>query len=123
MGVPPSKRGDCLHLARERTSDIYYNHEDNENDGGGGHGYGRGSGGGEKRSQQVLDHDEQAARRKKVRSVGWQGSNTADSQAPDVADMILALWMQNARKGQCQANAMKADRTRKKVQAWLESAE
>jgi len=36
------------------------------------------------------------------------------------ADMVFALWMHSARKGQRQAEVMKADRTRDKVQTWLD---
>jgi hypothetical protein len=54
--------------------------------------------------------DHAAARRAEKRRDG----TTADSQTPDFADMILALWMHNARKGQRQARAMKAEKTREK---------
>ena len=67
----------------------------------------------------IMLHGLPGERRK--RRVGGQASNTADSQTPDFADMILALWMHNARKGQRQARAMKAEKTREKVRTWLDS--
>jgi Na+-transporting methylmalonyl-CoA/oxaloacetate decarboxylase gamma subunit len=57
------------------------------------------------------------------RSFGRQAHNLADSQEPDLADMVLALWTHNARKGPRQADAKKVDRTQEKVRAWLDSAE
>ena len=120
-GLPP-----FLDFARERTKDIYYDNGDNddENDDGGGGGGGDGGNGGDgklrsKHTQQKLDRIAPAARREKMRG-DQQASNTADSQAPDFADMLMALW---TRKGQRQAHAMKADRTCEKVQSWLDSAE
>lgn len=124
-----------MNFARERTRNIYYNQVDNGDDenGGGAGGSGGGGGGdggngggvsghGEKHSQQMSDRAARA-NRWAARGVGLQASNTVDSQASDVADMVLALWMQNAGKAQRQAHAMKAGRTREKVRTWLDSAE
>lgn len=131
-----------MDFARTRTRHIYYNDGDNNGNengaGGGGAGDGSGSGGGGgngdsggggpsgdgqggTRSQQIIDHNTRAAKRAKYS--GQQASSTADSEAPDIADMVLSLWMHNARKVQPQVHAMKAARTREKVGTWLDSAE
>ena len=118
-----------VNLARDRTRDIYYPNDDNdyENGDGGDGGDGEphddvsGVGQSKKRSKKMLDRDVRAARREEKRRVGRQESNTADSQTPDYADMILALWVLNTRKGRRQAGAMKAEKTREKVQTWLDS--
>ena len=127
-GVP-----EFMAFARIQTRNIYYNdNEDNnndENDDGIGHNrqgrQGRGGRGdrrgkpdnsqSEKRRQQAQDREERAA--------GQEAGDTADPQEPDIADIVCALWMQSARKGQHQAHSMKEDRTREKVERWLESAE
>ena len=91
-----------VNFARGRTKDIYYpdyGHNDDENG----------------------DRDARAARREEKRRVGWQASSAVDSQTPDYTDMILGLWMHNARKGRRQARAMKAEKTREKVRTWLDS--
>ncbi|KIL67119.1 hypothetical protein M378DRAFT_328945 [Amanita muscaria Koide BX008] len=44
-------------------------------------------------------------------------------QEVDYADMLMALWMRNAKKCPRQAQAKKADRSREKVRTWLEFAE
>lgn len=114
-------------FARIQTKNIYYNNNENnindESDDGSAH---NGHGGrrdrrgkpdnsqSEKRRQQAQDREERA---------GQEAGNTADPQEPDIADIVCALWMQSARKGQHQAHAMKEDRTREKVERWLESAE
>ncbi|KAF8235720.1 hypothetical protein L208DRAFT_1422326 [Tricholoma matsutake] len=99
-------------LARNHTEDIYYDNGCNDDNHGGGDNV---------CSQQKRDRDARAANRQT--KFGWQASDITGSQSPDFADMILGLWMQNARKGLHKAHAMKADRTREKVQTWLESAE
>ncbi|KAF8671731.1 hypothetical protein AX14_005652 [Amanita brunnescens Koide BX004] len=119
MVVPPSKRGE------QRTRNIYYHDDDDENGDGGDDG-GDGepdvdvSGVDLKRYQQRLGIDARAARREQKKK---QASNTkaADSQTPDFADIILGLWMHNARQGQRQARAMKTEKTREKVRTWLDS--
>jgi hypothetical protein len=88
-----------MDFARTCTRHIYYN----------------------RRSQRIIDRDARAAKRAKVS--GQQASSTADSEAPDIADMVLSLWMHNASKVQRQVHAMKAGRTREKVGKWLASAE
>jgi len=77
--------------------------------GGRGIGIGRGSNGNESCA-------ERAARR--ARAIDQ--ANIADSW-DDYADVVLALWMQNATKRQQQAEAKKVDRTRDEVQKWLDS--
>jgi hypothetical protein len=72
-----------------------------------------------KHHQQVQDRDERPTKRANRRA-GQEG-NTANPQEPDIANMVCALWMQNARKGQHQVHATKADRNQKKVEGWLES--
>ncbi len=112
-----------MNLARQRTRHIYYDDDDNDDDdenGDGGSDGGDGepdvdvSGVDQQRRKPKLDR---AARREKKK----QEAQAADSQTPDFADMILALWMHNARKGQRQARAMKAEKTREKVRTWLDS--
>ncbi len=112
-------------FARGRTKNIYYpENDDNDDENGEGGGGGEpdynvsGVGQSKKRSQQMLDRDARAARREEKRRVGWQASST---ETPDFADMILGLWMHNARKGRRQARAMKAEKTREKVRTWLGS--
>ncbi|KAF8309777.1 hypothetical protein F5887DRAFT_1153856 [Amanita rubescens] len=89
-----------VNLARQRTRHIYYDDV---------------SGVDQERRQQQLDA--RAARRERKK----QEAQAADSQTPDIADIILGLWTHNARKGQRQARAMKAEKTREKVQTWLDS--
>ncbi|KIL55822.1 hypothetical protein M378DRAFT_90221, partial [Amanita muscaria Koide BX008] len=104
-----------VNLARQRTRDIYYH-----NDSGDGEPDVDVSGVDQKCYQQRLDSDARAARREQKKK---QASNTkaADSQTPDFADIILGLWMHNARQGQRQARVMKAEKTREKVRTWLDS--
>ena len=112
-----------MDFARTRTRHIYYNDGDNNGDengdGGGGGSSDVGQGG--RRSQRIIDRNARAAKRAKVSS--QQASSTADSEAPDIADMVLSLWMHNARKVQRKVDATKAGRTREKVETWLDSAE
>ena len=115
-----------VNLTRQRTRHIYYDDDDNDDDDKNSDGGGDGgdeepdidvSGVDQKRRQQKLDRDEWAAGREKKK----QEVQAADSQTPDFADMILVLWMHNAKKGQRQARAMKAEKTREKVRTWLDS--
>ncbi|KIL55307.1 hypothetical protein M378DRAFT_188679 [Amanita muscaria Koide BX008] len=108
-----------VNLARQRTRHIYYD-DDDSGDGGDGEPYVDVSGVDQKRYQQRLDSDARAARREQKKK---QASNTkaADSQTPDLPDIILGLWMHNARQGQRQARAMKANKTQEKVRTWLDS--
>jgi len=119
-GVPEFKEFACIHTQR-----IYYNDGDNNGNKNGDSGDGGPSdnGQGGRRSQQIIDCDAQTAKQAQVKDSGQQASSTADSEAPNIADMVLGLWMHNARKVQHQAHAMKADRTREKVGKWLASAE
>jgi hypothetical protein len=120
-----------VNLIRGRTRDIYYNEGDDNDDengddvddenGDGGDSGDESDNSVRRRLQQRRDHDARAARREEKRRVGWQASKAADSQAPDFFDIILALRMHNARKGQCQARAKKAEKTRENVQRWLDS--
>jgi hypothetical protein len=112
-----------MDFARTRTRDIYYNDGDNNGDENGDSGGGGPSGDGQggRRSQQKIDRDARDAKRAKYR--GQQGNSTAESEAPDIADMVMSLWMHNARKVQRQVHAMKAHRAREKVGMWLASAE
>ncbi|KAF8632051.1 hypothetical protein AX15_002073 [Amanita polypyramis BW_CC] len=106
-----------VNFVRGRTRDIYYpDYDDDENGNRVPDDNALGISQSKKHSQQALDRDARAARREQKRRVGWQASSTVDSQTPD-----LTLWMYNARKGQHQAHAMKAEKTREKVQAWLDS--
>jgi len=123
-------------FTRMCTRNSYYDNldnGDNENgDGGSGEG-GNGGGGGGSDHRNIGGHGEssqqnpcaeRAANRQK-RRLGRQleSSNPADPQAPDLADMLLALWMHNARKRQRRAHEKKVERTQEKVRAWLDSAE
>lgn len=108
-----------LNFSRTQTRNIYYNNN-NRNENGDGRGR-SGDSKSEKRRQQKQDCQERAIRWEN-RCADQEAGNTA-AQEPDVADIILTLWMQNARKGQHQAHAMKADRNREKVEGWLESVE
>ncbi|KAF8340795.1 hypothetical protein F5887DRAFT_888503 [Amanita rubescens] len=87
-----------VNLARQRTGHIYYDDD-------------------QERRQQQLDRHVRAARREGKK----QEAQAADSQTPDIADIILGLWKYNARKGQRQARTMKAEKTREKVRTWLDS--
>ncbi|KAF8340798.1 hypothetical protein F5887DRAFT_1136407 [Amanita rubescens] len=98
-----------VNLARQRTRHIYYDddaNDDDENDGGG-----DGSDGEPHVDVSGVDQEQ----RKK------QEAHAADSQTPDIADIILGLWMHNAREGQRQARTMKAEKTQEKVRTWLDS--
>ena len=96
-------------FARTRTRHIYYNDGDNNGDKNGDSRDGGPSGDGQggRRSQQIIDRDARAAKRaaKRAKDSGPQASSTADSEAPDIADMVLSLWMHNARKVRRQADA------------------
>jgi hypothetical protein len=115
-------------LARKHTRDIYYDDDgdDNENGDGGDDGSDGSDrephvdvlGVDQKPPQQQLNCDVQVADRQGRKK---QEAQAADSQTPDFADIILGLWMHNARKGQCQAHAMKAEKTQEKVRTWLDS--
>jgi hypothetical protein len=109
-----------MDFARTHTRHIYYNDVDNNGDknrdSGGGGPSGDGQGG--RRSQQKIDCDARAPKRAKYR-----GQQAAESEAPDIADMVMSLWMHNARKVQRQVHAMKAHRAQEKVGMWLASAE
>ena len=113
-----------IHFAQQRTRDIYHHKDDKKNGDGGDGGDGEPdvdvSGVDLKRYQQRLGIDARAARQEQKKK---QASNTkaADSQTPDFADIILGLWMHNARQGQRQARAMKTEKTREKVRTWLDS--
>jgi hypothetical protein len=100
-------------LARQRTRNIYYDDDDNDD----GAPHVDVSGVDQERRQQQLDRHARAARRRRKK----QEAQAADSQTPDFADIILGLWMHNARKGQRQARAMKAEKTQEKVRTWLDS--
>ena len=136
-------------FARQRTRRIYYDNGNNHSDGngagaggagdgsggGGGAGDGSGSGGGagpsgddqdENCLGQKTDHALRAARqaaRQAGDSVGQLASSTEDSEAPDIADMVLGLWMHNVRRLQPQVHAMEAGQTKEKVGKWLDSME
>jgi len=125
-----------IDFARGRTRDVYYTNGDggdDENgdddgvrrrrrdgaDGVGGKDRNGGSrGDGAKLSQQKRNRSFWAVRRQEKRCTQQEGP-----QEPDFADMILALWMQNSMKRRRQAHATRVDRTREKVQTWLDSAE
>ena len=127
-----------MDFTRTHTRHIYYNDGDNNGDENGDSGD---DGQGGRSSQQIIDHDAWAAKRtakrtakraatraatraaKQAKDSGPQASSTADSGAPDIADMVLSLWMHNARKVRRQADEMKAGRTREKVGTWLDSVE
>jgi len=98
--------------ARKETRPIYYDDKDKNGDENGG---GGGSGGGGDGSGPKTEHE--------LRALKWEGRSRAESDAPDGFDMILALWMHNARKVKPQVHAMKANRTQEKVGAWLDSVQ
>ena len=138
-GVP-----DFKDFARQLTRDTYYDFgdadtEDNDNgegggagSGGGGSGGAGGSGGGgvgagegPHRSKTLRGERRnfEAAKQTKTRTIGRSAGNTEEGQAGDVANMVMALWKQNARKHPCQAHSVEVDSSGEKVRAWLESAE
>ena len=102
-------------LRTHQANDYDGNNDDENGDGDGGDGE---PDDGVGQSNKRFQRNARAARREEKNR---QASNTADSQTPDYADMILALWMHNARKGQRQARAMKAEKTQEKVRTWLDS--
>jgi len=121
---------DFVQFAQECTRHIYYDLDDedeHDNDAGGGGDTGDGGGGdqngsgerpGLRWSKRIRN---QAARQEKARIVGRLARDTEDGQAGDVADMIMGLWVQNAKKCPRQEHAMTVDRTQEKVQTWLKS--
>jgi hypothetical protein len=76
-------------------------------------GAGKGRGGGD---NGIDPRAELLARRARAK----EQASIADSQ-DDYADVVLALWTQNARMRRGQAEMKKADRTRDEVQRWLDS--
>lgn len=92
--------------------------ERNKNDRGRGNRGRRGNGGrgGSNRGGGQATGSQPRAERATRRAIAKdQATNTADSQEADCADVVFALWTHSARKGQHQAEVMKADRTRDKV--------
>jgi len=79
-----------------------------------GRGRGAGAGGG---GNGIDPRAERLARR---RARAKEQASIVDSQ-DDYADVVLALWTQNARLRRGQAEKKKADRTRDEVQRWLDS--
>lgn len=132
-----------VELARQRTKHIYYedNDDDGENDDGGEGDDGSDDGGdggdgghsddggdGEPDVQPMSERASRGAAREKRKSEpAWRPTprkkrkREMDSQTPDFADIILALWTHNARKGQRQAREAKAEETQEKVRTWLDS--
>lgn len=132
-----------VELARQRTKYIYYedNDDDGENDDGGEGDDGSDDGGdggdgghsddggdGEPDVQLMSERASRGAAREKRKSEpAWRATprkkrkREMDSQTPDFADIILALWTHNARKGQRQAREAKAEETQEKVRTWLDS--
>jgi hypothetical protein len=101
---------------RNSTRDMYHNDQDaggDEND--------RGDDTNEGNRVQRPPEDgrseraERAANRAKKRNGSWQAGM-------DFHDMLLGIWKLNAREGQRKARAVKAKRTKEKVQTWLDSA-
>ena len=87
--------------------------------GGGGGGYsgggdagGGGSGGGEglrrNKRKRLLDQPRnfEAAMRTKARAVDQPAGNTEGGQAGDIANMVIALWMQNAKSRPHQSHTL-----------------
>jgi hypothetical protein len=102
---------------QDATRDIYYGDEDNGGDQ---------NGGDDHTDQGNMDQEEpavpsgraeRAAKRAKTRN---GASNTKKS--PDFHDMLLGIWILNARGDQRKARAVKAEKTKEKVQTWLDSA-
>jgi hypothetical protein len=100
---------------RNATRAIYYGDEDNGGDE---------NGGGDDTNHANVDQEqpavpsgraERAAKRAKTRN---GASNTKKS--PDFHDMLLGIWMLNG--DQRKAHAVKAEKTKEKVQTWLDSA-
>jgi len=83
--------------------------------GGASGGGGRGAGGSGGDPNRTTAHAECAAKQARVKE-----EMTADTQ-DGYADVVLALWTQNATKRQRQAEVKKANRTRDEVQKWLDS--
>jgi len=98
---------------RNSTRDMYHNDEDAGGDENGGGDEGnrvqRPPEGG--RSERA----ERAANRAKKRNGSLQEST-------DFHDILLGIWKLNAQEGQRKARAVKAERTKEKVQTWLDSA-
>jgi len=82
--------------------------------GGGRSGRGGGGGGG------VDKVETRAQRAVRLKQANAQAMDTADPQ-DDYADIVFALWTQNAKKRQHGADMKKADQTRDEVQKWLNS--
>jgi hypothetical protein len=131
---------DFLQFAWKRTRGTYYDFDDDNenNDGGGGGDAGDAGGGGDsnggdgsdkqanvRRSKRIHNQarNREAAKGKKALNVGRLARNTEDGRAGDIADMVMALWVQNAKKCPRQAHAMQVDSNWDKVRTWLESAE
>jgi hypothetical protein len=129
MAVPPIKAwgvSDFVQFAQECTRHIYYDLDDedeHDNDAGGGGDTGDGGGGDQNGSEGSGERPglrwskrihNQAAKQEKARIVGRLARDTEDGQAGDVADMIMGLWVQNAKKCPRQEHAMTVDRTRRK---------
>jgi hypothetical protein len=96
---------------QDATRDIYYGDEDNGGDQ---------NGGDDHTDQGNMDQEEpavpsgraeRAAKRAKTRN---GASNTKKS--PDFHDMLLGIWILNARGDQRKARAVKAEKTKEKVQ-------
>ena len=130
-----------INFAQTHTRGSYYdnlgNGDSEDGDGGGDDDGGNGSGGGDGgdggrdggggghrsirwhgKSSQLNAHSKQVANHQKRRPAQ---QHEACNPAPDLADMVLGLWMHNARKDMHQACMMKEEQTRESVQTWLQS--
>ena len=94
-----------VQFAEEQTKEFYYHNVDYDNDG---------------------DCDNDNVDNGPVRGAGKRASvhqveKVGDTQAVDVLDMVMGLWMHNARKDMHQACMIQKEQTQESVQKWLQS--
>ena len=105
-----------LEFIRNSTRDMYHNSED-----AGGDESDRGDDTNKGNTVQRLPHDGRSERAE--RAANWARKRNGSQQASaDFHDMLLGIWKLNAREGQHKAWDVKAERTKEKVQTWLDSA-
>ena len=87
-------------FVEEETKEIYYTNDYNTED---------------------VEHDERDVTVRAKQVGGRSQAQTPTAKAPDVMDLLVGLWMCNARKDMQRARMMEQQRVRDSVEKWLQS--
>jgi len=104
----------------QNSTKATYNEDNGGDENGRGDNTNGGNGGQRRPADDRNERAERAANREKRRNGGRQPSSA--KQPLDSYDMLLGIWMFNAREDQRKADAVKVEMTKEKVQEWLNSA-